>query len=92
MRRQVQKNTQNPFASLHHSGLIKRLIYDELQRNRDSWEGFLSRNQFGAQITHTRVIPRPISPHKEDAGKGLSDEDDIPLSEFIALRQKRREQ
>ena len=63
-----------------------------MQRKDDSWEGFLSRNQFGVQITHTRVIPRPVSPHQEDVGNGLSDKDDLPLREVIALRQKRREQ
>ena len=51
----------------------------------DSWEEFLSQNQFGIQITHTRVIPRPVSPDKEDANEGFSDEDDLPLIEVIAL-------
>ena len=82
---QVQKNTRNPFASLHHSELIKLLIYHELQRKNDSWEGFLDKNQFGVQITHTRVVPRPTSPHKEDGEGRLSNEDDLPLGEVIAL-------
>ena len=85
MSKKVQKNTKNPFASLHHSGLFKFLLSHELQRKNDSWEGFLSRNQFGVQITHTTTIPRPVSPHKEDVGKDLSDEDDLPLREVIAL-------
>ena len=92
MSRKVQKNTWNPFASLCHSRLIKLLLCHEFQWKNDSWEGFLSRNQFGVQITHTTVIPRPISPHKEDVGKDLSDEDDLPLREVIALQRKRREQ
>ena len=42
MSRQVQKNTNNHFSSLHHSGLIKLLIFHELQRKNDSWGGFLA--------------------------------------------------
>ena len=86
MSRKVQKNTKNPFASLHHSRLIKLLLCHELQRKNDSWEGFLSQNQFGVQITHTTVIPRPVPPHKEDVAKYLSDEDDFPLRKVIALQ------
>ena len=92
MSKKVHKNTKNSFTNLHHSGLIKLLLFHELQRNNNSWEGFLSWNQFGVQITHTTVIPRPVSPHKEDVGKDLSDEDDLPLREVIALQRKRREQ
>lgn len=91
MSRQVKKNTRNPFASLHHFGLIKLLIFHELKRKNDSWEGFLAQNQVGVQITHTRVVPRPTSPHKDNREERLSDEDDLPLSEVIALRQRRRE-
>ena len=82
---QVQKNTRNPFDSLHHSGLIKLLICHELQCKNDSWEGFLAWYQFCVQITHTKVVPRPTSPHKGNREERLSNEDDLPLSEVIAL-------
>lgn len=61
MSQQVQKNNKNPLMSLHHSGLIKILIFFELEKWHDSWVEFLKRNQFEAPI------PTPKSTQKSPA-------------------------
>ena len=91
MSRQVQKNTRNPFTSLHHSGLIKLLICHELKHRKDSWGGFLAQNQVGIPTMHARVVPEMSSPQIENMEERLFDEDNLPLSEVIARRQRMRE-
>jgi hypothetical protein len=33
--------------NLHHRGLVKLLVVDELHKRNDTWENFLIKNQFG---------------------------------------------
>ena len=44
----MHKNTINPHTSLHRSGLIKLLIYYELQQRNGTSKDFMERNKYGS--------------------------------------------
>ena len=48
MSSQVQKNTKNPTSSLHHYGLVKLLVCEELKSRKVTWEAFLAKKLLGS--------------------------------------------
>ena len=64
MSSQVQKNTKNPTSSLHHYGLIKLLVREELKSKKVTWEVFLAKNLSGS--------PKDGSPPPVDTYTNLS--------------------
>ena len=61
MRQQIQNSKKNHLTSLHHSGLIKILLFFKLEQWNYSWDEFLKRNQF------VTLIPTPKSTHRSPA-------------------------
>lgn len=73
---QVRRNEHNPLSSLHHAGLIKILLYYELEKQQDSWLAFLKRNRIGLQDVFSAEEDSPPQNNYDDRP---SDEDNIPL-------------
>ena len=81
MSSQVQKNTKNPTSSLHHYGLIKLLVCEELKSRNITWEAFLAKNLSGS--------PRDGSPPLVDTSTNLSSpRSSEEVSQFIFKKRK----
>ena len=78
MSRQVKKKTQNHLSSLHHSGLIKMVVCNALEKQNDTWVSFLNRNKFGSSKQNVEVT----SP-ENDKEERLSNEDNYPLCDRL---------
>ena len=83
MSKQVKRNTQNPLSSLHHSGLIKILVCDELEKRKDTWISFFNRKRFGLSNQNAEITSKPDSSQENNKEERLSDEDNHPLSDQL---------
>ena len=72
--------------SLHHLGLIKILVCDELEKRKDTWISFLNRNLFGFSTQNTKITSKPDSSQENNKEERLSDEDNHPLSDRLKER------
>jgi hypothetical protein len=44
--------------NMHHHGLVKLLVLEELRKKNDTWEDFIARNQFG-EVQKEEKEPEP---------------------------------
>ena len=77
---QVRRNEHNPLSSLYHAGLIKILLFYELEKQQDSWLVFLKRNQIDLQDVFSAKEDSPPQNHSDDQP---SNEDNVPLRQLF---------
>lgn len=86
----VQKHIGNIEPHLYHHGLIKVLIEDQLKKNKDTWEQFLTRNYFQEPSEASGSSP-PKIPRKSRRKEKSTTIQDSPTTETQEVGRKEEE-
>jgi hypothetical protein len=82
-----KKQSLNPLSSLFHHGLIRILLVSHLSQIGDTWESFLSRNNF-SQPESTVNSPLNVNPNSDNPvteSQGFDSHNDCEINEPISV-------